>query len=225
MRVLRSELRELVDDDWAQASGLHRRVSLKNVPTPGDFATKTADALAALTQAHPELIWVEKLADAQGVRVAPPDFAVVDAWAPVADGPFGVMGCDRPAQIRHVYAGADALAVDEAVLADLGIEDARRAPIVRRAHHWFGLPVHVPVVDGERPAAHLRAWRPLEPGGVRREVPRSSGHRQHRVGSGEPTAGHFLEYRHGTATLAPESGWIGALQLRQRCRQCRPFPA
>ena len=33
------------------------------------------DSLAALTQAHPELIWVEKLADAQGVRVAPPDFA------------------------------------------------------------------------------------------------------------------------------------------------------
>ena len=25
--------------------------------------------------------------------VAPPDFAIVDGWAPVADGPFGVMGC------------------------------------------------------------------------------------------------------------------------------------
>ena len=70
--------------------------------------------------------------------VAPPDFAVVDAWAPVADGPFGVMGCRHPAEVRHVYAGADALAVDEAVLADLGVADPRagtdrapRAPLVR----------------------------------------------------------------------------------------------
>jgi uncharacterized protein (DUF362 family) len=84
--------------------------------------------------------------------VAPPDFAVVDAWAPVADGPFGVMGCHHPAEVRHVYAGADALAVDEAVLGDLGIADPRRAPIVRRAHHWFGLPVRAPTVDGVRPS-------------------------------------------------------------------------
>ena len=70
--------------------------------------------------------------------VAPPDFAVVDAWAPVADGPFGVMGCNRPADVRHLYAGADALAVDEAVLADLGIsrpptrtDRGARPPLVR----------------------------------------------------------------------------------------------
>jgi hypothetical protein len=83
--------------------------------------------------------------------VAPPDFSVVDGWAPVADGPFGVMGCHKPAQVRHVYAGTDVLAVDEVVLADLGIEDPRRAPIVRHAHHWFGLPLQSPTVDGERP--------------------------------------------------------------------------
>jgi hypothetical protein len=83
--------------------------------------------------------------------VAPPDFAVIDGWAPVADGPFGVMGCRRPADVRHVYAGADALEVDEVVLADLGIAEPRRAPIVRRAHHWFGLPGITVSVDGERP--------------------------------------------------------------------------
>jgi len=70
--------------------------------------------------------------------VAPPDFAVVDGWAPVAQGPFGVMGCHSPADVRHVYAGADVLSVDEAVLADLGVADPRRAPIVRLAYHWFG---------------------------------------------------------------------------------------
>jgi uncharacterized protein (DUF362 family) len=83
--------------------------------------------------------------------VAPPDFSIVDGWSPVADGAFGVMGCRRPADVRHVYAGADALAVDEVVLADLGVDDPRRAPIVRRAHHWFGLAHAVVAVDGVRP--------------------------------------------------------------------------
>ncbi len=83
--------------------------------------------------------------------VAPPDFAVVDAWSPVADGPFGVMGCHRPADIRHIYAGADALSVDEVVLGDLGVRDARLAPIVRQVYHWFGLTPADVEVDGVRP--------------------------------------------------------------------------
>jgi len=83
--------------------------------------------------------------------VAPPDFCLIDAWAPVADGPFGVMGCSRPAEVRHLYGGADVLTVDEAVLADMGVEDPREAPILRLAYHWFGLgPAH-PHVDGDRP--------------------------------------------------------------------------
>ena len=84
--------------------------------------------------------------------VAPPDFAIVDAWSPVADGPFGVMGCHRPAHVRYLYAGADALSVDEVVLGDLGVRDPRLAPIVRQVYHWFGLsPADVPV-DGIGPA-------------------------------------------------------------------------
>lgn len=83
--------------------------------------------------------------------VAPPDFALVDAWAPVADGPFGVMGCSRPANVRHLYGGRDVLTVDETVLADLGVEDPREAPILRHAYHWFGCDPARPPVDGERP--------------------------------------------------------------------------
>jgi uncharacterized protein (DUF362 family) len=83
--------------------------------------------------------------------VAPPDFAIVDAWSPVADGPFGVMGCNRPADVRHVYAGADALSVDEVVLGDLGVGESRLAPIVRQVYHWFGLSPTAVVVDGIRP--------------------------------------------------------------------------
>ena len=61
------------------------------------------------------------------------------------------MGCRRPAMVRHIYAGADALAVDEAVLADLGVADPRLAPIVAQAYHWFGLEPAPVTVDGDRP--------------------------------------------------------------------------
>jgi hypothetical protein len=53
--------------------------------------------------------------------------------------------------VRHLYAGADALAVDEAVLADLGVADPRQAPIVAQAYHWFGLEPAPVTVDGDRP--------------------------------------------------------------------------
>jgi serine/threonine-protein kinase len=49
VRVLRTQLRELVDEDWSQASGQFRRVSIKNIPVATDFATDTADALATLS--------------------------------------------------------------------------------------------------------------------------------------------------------------------------------
>jgi hypothetical protein len=79
---------------------------------------------------------------------SPPDAAVVDAWGPVADGPFGVMGCACPPTEHRFYAGRDALAVDAAVLADLGVGDPRRAPSFRAACHWFGLDPPPPVVGG-----------------------------------------------------------------------------
>ena len=95
--------------------------------------------------------------------VAPPDFSVVDAWAPVADGPFGVMGCRSPAQVRHVYAGADALAVDEVVLGDLGIAD----PAGRRSFAvptiGSGCALSQPVVDGDRPPLHDELAAPTPP--------------------------------------------------------------
>jgi Domain of unknown function (DUF362) len=69
----------------------------------------------------------------------PPDFALIDAWGPVAVGPFGVMGCARPQVVNRLYAGPDALAVDWAALRDMGNEDPASAPIVRRARHWFGV--------------------------------------------------------------------------------------
>jgi serine/threonine-protein kinase len=49
VRALRTELRELVDDDWSQGSGQFRKISIRQIPVATDFSTNTADALATLT--------------------------------------------------------------------------------------------------------------------------------------------------------------------------------
>jgi uncharacterized protein (DUF362 family) len=126
---------------------------------PTEFAHLSLSTLEGMTGAIDVSFYAKRQTDFRSATmmlldVAPPDFAVIDGWAPVADGPFGVMGCRRPADVRHLYAGVDALAVDEVVLADLGINEPRRAPIVRRAHHWFGLPATMVTVNGERPPLH-----------------------------------------------------------------------
>ncbi|MFN8016713.1 MAG: DUF4214 domain-containing protein [Acidimicrobiales bacterium] len=90
--------------------------------------------------------------------VAPPHLAVVDAWGPVADGPVGVMGSHRPCDPRRVYAGRDPVAVDVAVLRDMGATDLRLVPIVATAAQWLGVELPDPVVDGPRaPGAALTA--------------------------------------------------------------------
>ena len=48
------------------------------------------------------------------------------------------MGCHRPIDLHCFYAGTDALAVDRAVLADLGVFDCRASPMLRLTAHWFG---------------------------------------------------------------------------------------
>ncbi len=123
---------------------------------PTEFAHLSLSTLEGSTGAIDATFYAGRRTDFRSATmmlldVAPPDFAVVDAWAPVADGPFGVMGCRHPAGVRHVYAGRDALAVDEVVLGDLGVADARRAPIVAQACYWFGLEPAPVAVDGVRP--------------------------------------------------------------------------
>ncbi|BCJ47449.1 hypothetical protein GCM10010168_18070 [Actinoplanes ianthinogenes] len=79
----------------------------------------------------------------------PPDFAIVDGWGPVATGLFGVMGCDRPVTLHRLYAGPDPVSVDWQALADMGIPDPGRVPLVRRARHWFGRDVRPARVHGD----------------------------------------------------------------------------
>ncbi|MDQ6852271.1 MAG: DUF362 domain-containing protein [Actinomycetota bacterium] len=78
-----------------------------------------------------------------------PDFAVVDAYEQAADGPFGVMGCRKPASPLRMYAGRDALAVDSVVLRDTGLPDPFLSPMLRSALYWFGAPGEPEVVHGD----------------------------------------------------------------------------
>jgi hypothetical protein len=128
---------------------------------PTEFAHLSLSTLEGSTGAIDATFYAGRHTDFRSATmmlldVAAPHFAVVDAWAPVADGPFGVMGCHHPAGIRAVYAGRDTLAVDEAVLADMGVADPRRAPIVAQAYHWFGLEPAPLTVDGAGPPLRER---------------------------------------------------------------------
>ncbi|MBS2011325.1 MAG: serine/threonine protein kinase [Deltaproteobacteria bacterium] len=71
MRVLRTALRELVDDDWATGSGQFRRVSVaRQLPTASDFVTDTANALAAVATADDKSFGAAMHALGEGLREA-----------------------------------------------------------------------------------------------------------------------------------------------------------
>ncbi len=150
----RGFVQQAISGEWLDAD--LRLVMPKLRTDPTEFAHLSLSTLEGSTGPIDDTFYAGRQIDFRSATmmlldVAPPDFAVVDAWSPVADGPFGVMGCHRPADIRHIYAGADALSVDEVVLGDLGVRDARLAPIVRQAYHWFGLSPARIAVDGDRP--------------------------------------------------------------------------
>ena len=150
----RGFVQQAISGEWLDAD---LRVVMPKLRTdPTEFAHLSLSTLEGSTGPIDDTFYAGRQIDFRSATmmlldVAPPDFAIVDAWSPVADGPFGVMGCHRPADIRHIYAGADALSVDEVVLGDLGVRDARLAPIVRQAYHWFGLTPADIDVDGVRP--------------------------------------------------------------------------
>jgi uncharacterized protein (DUF362 family) len=150
----RGFVQHAISGSWLDADLRIVMPKLRTAPT--DFVHLSLCTLEGSTGRIDETVYVGRQVDYRSATmmlldVAPPDFSVIDGWAPVAHGPFGVMGCHRPSGIRLVYAGADALSVDEAVLGDLGIADTRRSPIIRLTYHWFGFEPATVVVDGRRP--------------------------------------------------------------------------
>jgi len=143
------------------------RVVLAKLRTdPTEFGHLCLSSLEGMSSEIADTFYTAKEVDFRSATmmlldVAPPDLAVVDAWGPLADGPLGVMGCHDPALAWRVYAGRDALSVDRAVLDDMGLADASRAPIIRRAIHWFGLelgPVDVHGSPGRLGGGFRHPW-------------------------------------------------------------------
>ncbi len=150
--VERGLMTSSVCETWADAD--LRLVIAKLRGDPAEIAhlcLATLGGIAGRTDRH---IYTDRMVDHRTATlttldVAPPDFALVDAWAPVADGPLGVMGCSRPSGVRRIYAGADALSVDAAVLADMGFDDPRASVFFREADQWFGVSSRPSAVLGE----------------------------------------------------------------------------
>lgn len=126
---------------WAEAT--HRIIFSKLRGDPTELAHVSLASFCGIGTRTDEHLYTDKLVDHRTaglmvLDVSPPDFAIVDAWAPVADGPLGVMGCSTPSDVRRFYAGADAFSVDAAVFADMGFPDPAASEIMRHADQWFG---------------------------------------------------------------------------------------
>lgn len=130
-----------VSATWADAS--LRVVLSKLRGDPEEIAHLSLASFCGIGTRTDDHLYTDKLVDHRTAAlmvldIAPPDFAIVDAWAPVADGPLGVMGCHQPSDVRRFYAGADAFSVDAAVFADMGFPDPNASELVRQADQWFG---------------------------------------------------------------------------------------
>ncbi len=127
---------------WADASV--RMVVSKLCGDPTELAHLSLATLGGIggrvdeSQVYTNRLVDHRTATLMALDIAPPDFAVVDAWGAVADGPVGVMGCARPSVQHRIYAGADALGVDAAVLCDLGFPDPLASRFIKHADRWFG---------------------------------------------------------------------------------------
>ncbi len=121
---------------------------------PAEMAKLGTTTLAGITGRVDDQVYTDRLVDFRtstlmALDVAPPHFSIVDAWGAVADGPIGVMGCNRPARCDRIYAGADVLSVDAVVLADLGCENPFVSPFVRQTDQWFGCSAGPTLVSGD----------------------------------------------------------------------------
>lgn len=143
--------RSTISHTWAQADV--RVVLAKATTDPVEYGHLCLCALEGTGGRVDQTIYFGRYTDFRSATMmvldlAPPDLAVIDAWGPVADGPIGVMGSHRPCHPRRIYAGADAVAVDLAALADMGAPDPRQIPMLAAATQWLGIDLVAPTVDG-----------------------------------------------------------------------------
>ncbi len=110
---------------------------------PIEIALLTVGNLEWIGARCDEFIFVERQAHRETAVMMlidefQPHFALLDAYENAPDGLIGVMGCPRPKHPLRIYAGADALAVDQVAARHMGIKDPRDSSVLRAACHWFG---------------------------------------------------------------------------------------
>lgn len=143
--------RSTISQTWSQADV--RVVLAKATTDPVEYGHLCLCALEGTGGRVDQTLYFGRYTDFRSATMmvldlAPPDLAVIDAWGPVADGPVGVMGSHRPCHPRRIYAGADALAVDLAALADMGAPSPQQIPMLAAATQWLGIDLAAPTVDG-----------------------------------------------------------------------------
>lgn len=112
---------------------------------PVEFAALAITTLEGLGERNEAFLFPERRSHRETALMTllsefPPHFALLDAWANAPDGLLGVMGCPRPKNPRRIYASADTLALDLVAARHMGLEDPRRAPMLKAACDWFGAP-------------------------------------------------------------------------------------
>ncbi len=127
--------------EWVEADV--RVILAKLAGDPAEVIHGPLATVAGLTgRVEDEQFYTHRLVDHRTAVLmlldeAPAHYTVVDAWGPVADGPLGVMGCDRPNHQQRLYGGTDLMAVEATVISDLGLHPSN-SEILRRADQWFG---------------------------------------------------------------------------------------
>ena len=126
---------------WVEAD--IRIVVAKLAGDPAEVIHGPLATIAGLTgRVENEQFYTHRLVDHRTAALmlldeAPAHYTVVDAWGAVADGPLGVMGCDKPNVQQRLYGGANLLATEATVISDVGIHPSN-SEILRRADQWFG---------------------------------------------------------------------------------------
>ncbi len=128
---------------WLDAST--RIVVSKLRGDPTEIAHLSLSTMQGMGSRADTLIHIEREIDFRTavmmtLDLAPPDIGIVDAWGACADGPLGVMGCRKPADLRRFWASRNIAVLDASVIADIG-EDPRTSIILRRARDWFGVDI------------------------------------------------------------------------------------
>jgi uncharacterized protein (DUF362 family) len=138
-----------VSATWIQAS--LRLVVGKLRGDPAEIAHSCLSTMQGMGSRSDTVIHIDREIDFRTavmmvLDVAPPDFGIIEAWGECADGPLGLMGCRTPVGLSRLWASRNIVALDAAVVADIG-EDPANAVILRRARDWFGVDISAPTND------------------------------------------------------------------------------